>query len=363
MDISIYKVNKMDLNANKKTAIHSLLMINFFLLAVHTCLLIFFACTQIRLMAYVNVVSVLFYAISIPLLKYEKVTIYMFATFTEIMVHMFLAVISTGWDFGFQLYFMGCLAAVFYVDYFSVKLGYHHIRGAALSAISGLLYLASMLITRFWGSIYHTSANLAFAGMIANSVVVFAFVTVFFGMLTKIALYYEDALTKQATHDKLTGMVNRHFLVGQLDQIYASEDMSGYWLAILDIDNFKGINDKYGHLCGDFVLKSISEIIKKVCGDRTVCRWGGEEFVIVGSDKGVDAKGRRIDSFILEEIRRNVAIKDFVYDNKTTVNLTVTIGMARYQEGQTVDEWIRLADKRLYHGKHSGKNQVVETGE
>ena len=350
----------MNLNANNKIAMRSVLIVNVFLVSIHACLLIFFASIHITLMTCVNVGSVLFYLASFLLLKSGKTTIYICAAFMEIMVHMFFAVISMGWEFGFQLYFIGCLAIVFYVDYFSVKLGKSHIKGSRFSAISGLLYLVTLLVTRFWGHIYNTSKNLAFAGLIINSVVVFGLITVFFGMLTNIALYYEDALSDQATHDKLTGMVNRHFLVEKLEHIYAEQDMSSYWLAILDIDDFKAINDKYGHLCGDFVLKSMAEIIKNICGDRTVCRWGGEEFVIVGSDNGLDAKGRKLESVILEEIRRNVAIKDFVYDNKTTVNMTVTIGMARYQEGQTVDEWINLADSRLYLGKHSGKNQVVE---
>ncbi len=353
----------MDSYVNKKTALRSLFGINIFLLAVHTCLLIFFGLAHIRLMAWVNVGSVLFYVISILLLRYEKITFYVFATFIEIMAHMFLAVVSVGWDFGFQLYFIGYLAAVFYADYFSVRLGNHHISGIGFSAVSGLLYLASMLVTRFAGCIYETSDSLAFAAMIANSAVIFAFITIFFSMLTHIALYYEEVLAKKATHDELTGMVNRHYLMDDLERIYSGGDMSSYWLAILDIDNFKSINDKYGHLCGDFVLKSIAEMIKGVCGSRTVCRWGGEEFVIVGSDDGEDEKGHRADSYILEEIRRNIAVKDFVYDDKTTINLTVTIGMARYRDGQTVDDWISLADKRLYHGKHSGKNQVVETGD
>ena len=353
----------MDTYVNNKTATRSLLVVDIFLLAVHVCLLVFFVCTHIHLMAFVNIFSVMYYILCFALIKHNKITIGVCATFLEIMIHMFLAVISTGWGSGFQLYFIGCLAIVFYAKYFSVRLGNHYINGTGFCVVSCLLYLVSLLITRFRGSIYQIDSNLAFTSLIVNSLVVFVFVTIFFSMLTHLATYYEEALSIQATHDKLTGMVNRHFLVEQLESIYAEQDMSSYWLAILDIDDFKGINDRYGHLCGDFVLKSMAETIKSVCGDRTVCRWGGEEFVIVGSDRSSDETGRSPESIILEEIRRNVADNRFMYDEKTTVNMTVTIGVARYQEGQTVDEWINLADSRLYLGKHSGKNQVVETGE
>ena len=105
----------------------------------------------------------------------------------------------------------------------------------------------------------------------------------------------------------------------------------------------------------------MAELIKQVCGERTVCRWGGEEFVIVGSDSDQDERNRS-SSDILDEVRKCVAIKDFVYDEDTTVNLTVTIGAAHYQEDQTVDQWISTADARLYTGKQSGKNKVVESG-
>lgn len=351
----------MNLRQNHQTALQSLNLMNIVLLAIHSCLLVFFAVIGVGLMAFVNVFSVLFYAFSFVILKKNKITAYIFFTFLEIMIHMYLAVISTGWNMGFQLYFIACVAVMFYANYFSVRLGQHHIGGTGFSVVSGILYLASLLVTRFMGSIYSLDERLEFAGLILNSVVVFGFIAFFFGMLTKLAAFYEEELGRQATHDKLTGMVNRHFLVAQLENIYAQQDISNYWIAILDIDDFKEINDKYGHLCGDFVLKTMAELIKEVCGDRTVCRWGGEEFVIVGSDSLSGKNGERTERVILEDIRRNVSVKSFVYDEKTTVNMTVTIGAARYQEGQTVDEWINAADARLYKGKQTGKNKVVET--
>ena len=350
----------MNFHVDNKTAATSLNFLNAFLACAHAFMLIFFAIMGVTLMVFVNIGSVLFYIIGFALLKNKKITVYIYGTFWEIMIHMFLAVISTGWDIGFQLYFIACIAIVFYADYFAVKLGQRHIKGISFSVISAILYLTSLVITTFVGSIYHVVDTMAFVGLVLNSLAVFSFVAVFFGVLTKLSSFYEEELGRQATHDKLTGMVNRHYLVAQLDKIYSEQDMSSYWIAILDIDNFKKINDKYGHLCGDFVLKSVAEIIMKNSGERIACRWGGEEFVVVGSDKGLDEKGRRPENVLLDGIRRDVAIKDFVYDENTTVNLTVTIGLARYQEGQSIDEWVNVADERLYHGKQTGKNKVVD---
>ena len=350
----------MDAYINNRAARQALVIVNAFLLFLHTCMLIFFACTKISLMAYVNIFSVLFYVVGFLLLKYEKTWAYTLATFLEIMIHMFLAVLCVGWDFGFQLYFIGCLAVVFYVDYFSVRLRHHHVKSIVFGAISALVYLASLMVSRYQEPLYPMSSGMTFAGLVVNSVMVFAAIIFFFSILTMLATYYEARLSEQATHDNLTGMVNRYYLVDHLEAISASEDMHRYWIAILDIDDFKGINDKYGHLCGDFALRSMAETIKEVCGDRIVCRWGGEEFVIVGAEDGTDG-GHDGAEELLEGIRQKVARTDFRYNDKVTVNMTVTIGLARYHEGQTLDEWLNLADRRLYRGKQSGKNRVVGT--
>ncbi len=353
----------MSSSQNSRDAFRSLNLLNLFLLTVHSGLLIFFAVIGITLMAVVNIFSVTFYALGFLILMKGKSTLYIYATLTEIMAHMFLAVICTGWDAGFQLYFIGCIAIVFYADYFSFRMGNQHIKGGSISVVSCGLYLVSLVVTKTAGSLYQMGSGLDYVGQVLNSIVVFTFVTLFLRSQTKLSSYYEEELGRQATHDKLTDMVNRHYLVEQLEGIYTEKKIDSYWIAILDIDNFKGINDRYGHLCGDFVLKTVAGMVKKICGDRTVCRWGGEEFVIVGSDGRLDEKGRRPESVILDNVRRSIAIKDFVYDENTTVNLTVTIGVARYQDGQTVDEWVNVADSRLYRGKQTGKNKVVESDE
>ena len=351
----------MSTNQNNKTAKRMLYIMNTFLLLVHTGLLILFTVLHVTLMARVNIISVLCYIVSFLLIKKEKMTEYIVLAFVEITIHSFLAVISTGWNFGFQLYFIGCVGVVFFADYFSVHIGRRRIKGFGLSIPSILLYIISFLVVTFYGSIYQLDERIAFIGTIFNSLIALGFATMIFSLLTKAATFYEAELEKQATHDKLTGMKNRHFLVEQLGNIYTSGDIASHWLAILDIDNFKGINDKYGHLCGDFVLRTVAEIIKESCSDHIACRWGGEEFLIVGADTGKDNEHRNRVPALLENIRRSIADKDFVYNDNIVIHLTVTIGVARYRNGQTVDEWINVADGRLYDGKQTGKNKVVGT--
>lgn len=341
-----------------KVAARSLNILNLFLLSVHICFLLFFAVNQIMLMGAVNVFSVVFYTLNFFVLKREMIGGYIVSTFAEIIVHMFLATLCMGWDCGFQLFFVGCIAVVFYADYFSVKLGKRKFKGALFSIISSGSYFASLFILRRTGALYEVSENMALWVLVANSLVVFVFVAIFYRMLTNIAIYNEQELERQASHDMLTGLVNRYSLIERLQDIYERGDMDSYWLAILDIDNFKLINDIYGHNCGDYILKGVAELIRDNCGGLTACRWGGEEFVLVGQAQECGVNAEQPECRILEKIRSVVSRKKFEYCGKQ-IRITVTIGVSRHMAEQSIDEWINIADKKLYQGKQNGKNQVV----
>jgi len=345
---------KMKYNADKEVAMKSLYFLNMFLLGVHIVFFVLFACIHATIMMVLNIFSIFSYVVCFLLIKKYKTKAQILTTFVEIMVHMFLAVVCLGVESGFQLYFIGCVAIVFYADYFSVRLVNRHIGGVVMSLCSGGLYFLSLRIVRGSGSVYQISGGAADAMMTVNSAAVFIVCIYFYSMLTGIANYYEKELSRQANHDKLTGLVNRFYLIDHLQQVYESGRMNDYWLAIVDIDDFKMINDRFGHNCGDFVLKSMTSIIESCCGELTACRWGGEEFVMVGEMPG----GQEAEAAVLETVRKTVAEREFVYDGNR-IKLTITIGAAPYLENQTIDEWISAADEKLYTGKHSGKNCLV----
>ncbi len=164
-------------------------------------------------------------------------------------------------------------------------------------------------------------------------------------MFHNVAIRSEEKLEEMAMRDNLTGLYNRHFLLGTLDNmsIGASKER---WLALLDIDDFKNVNDTYGHNCGDYILHRVAEIAQEVCSGCIICRWGGEEFIILSSVN--DSTG------LVESLRQRISDEEFSYDT-TTLHITVTIGVASYDEEMTNDGWISKADERLY----SGKNKVV----
>lgn len=164
-------------------------------------------------------------------------------------------------------------------------------------------------------------------------------------------------LQKLAGLDPLTKLVNRRELfrrIERLEELTPDPEHARYCLCIGDIDDFKKINDTYGHDIGDFVLKSLSEIFSlSVRSQDIVCRWGGEEFLIVLSNISyLDALTR------FDRIRSNIEKKTFCHE-QVSLHITMTFGAASSQDGMSFQDVVNLADNRLYAGKRQGKNQVV----
>lgn len=173
-------------------------------------------------------------------------------------------------------------------------------------------------------------------------------------MLAHSALYYEVELAQQANYDKLTGLANRRHLLEYLKKEHEGKLLLEQWVAIMDIDDFKKVNDVYGHNCGDYVLQTIAGIISRYSGSFRTCRWGGEEFLV----EGPCVPDGKPDYRLLENIRREVEQHQFLYEQQH-LHLTITIGVAKYEDGMSLDEWIDTADKKLYIGKKSGKNRMI----
>ena len=135
----------------------------------------------------------------------------------------------------------------------------------------------------------------------------------------------------------------------------AMEKQGEYFLAMIDIDDFKKINDSFGHNVGDDALKMLARtIVNKARGvELSYCRWGGEEFLLLG--KCVDGE---VPKNFLDELRVEINSKSF-WTSKGSGRMTVTIGAGKYKVGQDYKEWINFVDKQLYVGKCTGKNKVV----
>lgn len=333
-------------------------LVDTLLLMTHILLLLFFVLTNITLMAAVNIFSVATYIVLYVAIKNDRSRVYIISTTMEIIVHMVLAVVCVGWDSGFWLYFYGCMGMVFYADYFVSRAKLKRVNTIGLSVICAVSLFGCLIVSHLREPVYTLEGAVATVVLVINATITFTFIAVLFWLLIDRALYYQGELERQANYDRLTGLVNRNYLIEHLQTLYGQEDLSNYWLAIIDIDDFKGINDTYGHNGGDYVLKGVADLIMGNCGKLTACRWGGEEFILVGQAEECLTGSSESVCSILERIRAAVEDYDFDYEGQK-INITITIGVAVHMQAQSIDEWINVADKKLYLGKQTGKNKLI----
>ncbi len=165
-----------------------------------------------------------------------------------------------------------------------------------------------------------------------------------------------EKLKQDATIDSLTGCYNRREMTNQLQRHIASASRHSLPLSILmfDLDHFKNINDTYGHLCGDAVLKSIAHLVKKQLrkGD-VLARYGGEEFICIlpGTPKAMAVE-------LAERLRKDIEQSRFPF-NTQPIEITASFGVTQYKTGQDLSEFIDEADGLLYKAKRNGRNRVM----
>lgn len=162
-------------------------------------------------------------------------------------------------------------------------------------------------------------------------------------------------LNRVAYRDELTGLYNRRFVVEKLAQDLMEPNRQDA-LVMIDVDDFKHVNDCYGHDAGDMVLVCISNIMESVCRRHKVVRWGGEEFLII-----LMAVTKQECFKVCEEIRKEIQAFPFLQGN-TTFYCTVTLGISLYDKEQSFKMNMTHADMALYRGKKTGKNRTVWYG-
>ncbi len=171
--------------------------------------------------------------------------------------------------------------------------------------------------------------------------------------LEKISLFQE--IKALSTNDGLTGLFNHLFIITKLEEEVDRSVRYGSNLAItmFDVDNFKQVNDNFGHPGGDAVLKKIAQIFRKgLRSIDSVGRYGGEEFLVVLPE--TDAEGARA---ISERLRERVSEEDFEYAG-SKVKVTMSGGVAVYGEAKDSSSLIKLADDNMYEAKRKGKNRI-----
>jgi diguanylate cyclase (GGDEF)-like protein len=123
---------------------------------------------------------------------------------------------------------------------------------------------------------------------------------------------------------------------------------------LADIDNFKQFNDRHGHACGDHVLTRVAGMLRERVRDvDRIARWGGEEFILLLPE--TDAEGA---ANLAGKLCQSIADNVFEYEGRR-LSITLTLGVAAYRKGDSLDACIARADKALYRGKEEGRNTVA----
>jgi len=165
-----------------------------------------------------------------------------------------------------------------------------------------------------------------------------------------------DKASAQARHDPLTGSLNRKGLDEVFDRELARSRRADAPLcvALLDVDNFKQINDRLGHDTGDAALVHLAQVVREVMRPQDqLARYGGEEFVILlpdtAQEQGVEA---------MQRLQRELTTRFFMRNNEKIL-ITFSAGVAQLTPSETPTDAIRRADQGMYLAKRSGKNRVV----
>ncbi|MCD4709153.1 MAG: GGDEF domain-containing protein [Candidatus Sabulitectum sp.] len=159
---------------------------------------------------------------------------------------------------------------------------------------------------------------------------------------------------KLSQADTLTGLANRRAMMKSLadEQARSSRTGRGFGLIMTDIDDFKQVNDRFGHACGDEILLQVAKCLENALRNQDIAsRWGGEEFLLLLPETSLHSAVK-----VAEKTRALIANTPFIWNN-ISINLTMTFGVST-GGGIPVDDAVQLADTALYQGKHSCKNSV-----
>lgn len=175
-------------------------------------------------------------------------------------------------------------------------------------------------------------------------------------------LNFQEKIAFQRDHDPLTSLANRRYFFSTLDTELKRSERTGHELGLIliDLDDFKRVNDTYGHICGDLVLKRLAKLLKEsVRSYDLVGRLGGEEFLILQPDTSIIAS-----AIVADDIRRSFADEIFICDDNS-FSVTLSAGVTSnklVKEYLSPESLLNSADLAMYRAKKQGKNCIVAAG-
>jgi len=315
--------------------------------SVDAAFLVFLLAVGSPLLAWLNVVSIAMYVAAYALLLRRRNFPALLLIWTEVVGHAAIGTLLVGWDSGFHYYLLMFIPAIV-------------VSGSLLRVALPLivLFLAYMGLHQ----VAHVVGSLAPMGDTALQILNLFNVSIFFAMASYTARFYYELVRKSdrklrdlATRDALTGLSNRRHLIElampeMARARYIGQPVS---LVLADIDDFKRINDRYGHEAGDLVLTRASGLFRDACRDQDIiARWGGEEFLFLLPNTGADDALQ-----FAERVRARIA--DMIVDHDgRAIEFTLSLGVALLAAAEDLESAIGRADNALYQSKTQGRNRV-----
>lgn len=336
------------LESTKKTYKSVILLALF----MHCFFVILFHYLAIKELVFYHIGSVIFYIVMFRLAGMEKFRIIVAAIHVEVCLFVLVSVFHLGWEPGFSMYLFAMASLVYFCPYKRKYIPYFFSLGEVILFLSLKFYC-----TAFLPDINVLPQSVVLAFYLSNCLACFSIILIVArlsnlsaGVTLKKLEDENEQLTIEAHYDHLTTLISRSYLKECLE----NRQYDTFAIALGDIDNFKQVNDRYGHKCGDYILQSIAAMMKTLSSDHTdICRWGGEEFVIIFYDLPQEQIAEQI-----KHLCSQIENKKFHYHN-AVLHITMTFGIAMGQAGDDAGRLLDEADLMMYEGKRKGKNRII----
>ena len=312
-----------------------------------------------------NILAVIFYLyFALVLSRKERYLAIYISAFIEILFYSSFSTILVGWQWGFMFYTVSMVPIAFYLSYTMPGFERRMAPPILVSVAVSINYMTVDAIMRHIEPVYTRpfNENLVNFFHYFNSVLAFV-ILLFFSMLFALEVRHmqyqlereNNKLSEIANYDSLTRLLNRRSMTVFMRKLFeeVQETQNPFCLIMIDIDDFKKVNDTYGHTVGDQVLIMVSDsITKNVRENDYVCRWGGEEILVILMTEINNAQKTA------ERIRKDI-VNTVITEKNTEIRVSVTMGISQYHDKVSIRELINEADEKLYYGKRHGKDQVV----
>ena len=314
------------------------------------------------LMTIVNAVLLVFLlTFIIPLVNKERYMTVYFIMIFEIIIFAIFCNLVLGWESGYSVQFFSAISGSFYFP-FVIKSEKRNSLSLIFCVTLFLSYILSYILSQLLAPFAPLTPTWTRIFFIMNVIISFGTITLLSYLFVwellskqKILTMQNDQLDELAHKDPLTHMLNRRSMNEKMTQRMEQLKLTGkrFTMVLGDIDDFKKVNDNYGHEAGDIVLIAVSDIIRQnVGGGGFVCRWGGEEILMLLNESLESA------TEVTDRIRKRID-ENIVNHEGNQIHVSMTFGVAESIPGYKIEHLIQQADDRLYYGKKHGKNQVV----